>query len=793
MELKKGIINMKKKQIKCLSALLLLSFGLGLTSCGDENKSSSKNEEPSSSVVKSSEVPASSSETPSSSSEEIDGNFDLWTEEQKELIKKYCGSLLPYPAEYFSDKVTVREIHDDIYDYSYLEIYDDSKSFTLEEYYKKLAKFAWSPIKTFNGKYVQKDASNRDFVELTKCSKDGQNGYDMIYYYESEISDGDSATSGNLIRCFNDLAGKVSSDTEWKEDEKETIKEFVAFDLPYAHLSDKRVISSIDDNSISILDYYAKNLTVDYYNILTENGFVLDRINSLSYDSYVVSKTLDDGTKITIMLYYYSGNNIQVYYTPKILECASWPSEIISTIKKESGVDLPAFEIADGGNYRYYRKNDSFYIFTNNLKDDYNYETYNNNILQDPSLTWEETISLASYNLVEDDPDTVVGFMVVASLKKPTSTFVDVFPTSTVTSTITDLLKITGVDLPSFDNISIPETGKKVKYSVLGESYFKQRYDYYYQDVKQWPEMYGFNENASEDDIKQTAEFLASKEMGISVSAFDKNESFAEAAIELLTNACWYKYSDESGIVFEDPTGKLAITISTLSDPSHDYEGETKLYIHPGAGEAREAEFYFLSDEINVGIGQTKDLELIVNMLPYEVTYSSSDTTGGISVNEKGEVTIKEDVAVGTTATITASMNVPGESKPRTTTCTVTASDILVYSPASTITKLADTLKGLGYEPVVNYSTAIDELDNLKLNLGSSTSKGDAKTLVSEHLVLKGFELGDSWESGTIYVGSQEKDGDTINSSIYNDACYVIVEYDLYEENGDLILYISAY
>lgn len=79
------------------------------------------------------------------------------------------------------------------------------------------------------------------------------------------------------------------------------------------------------------------------------------------------------------------------------------------------------------------------------------------------------------------------------------------------------------------------------------------------------------------------------------------------------------------------------------------------------------------------------------------------------------------------------------------------------------------------------------------MNLGSSTSKDDAKTLVSEHLVLKGFELGDSWESGTIYVGNQEKEGDTINSSIYNDACYIIVEYDLYEENGDIILYISAY
>ncbi len=787
------------KKLKNLSILALLSFACGLASCNEKTSSTQENDSNSEAVVSSSEVVSSSKEESSS----VDGHFDSWSKEQQEIIKKYCGSILPYPTNYFSGEITVREYYDEQYDYYYLEIFDQAKGYSIEDYYKTLEDFGWSPIKTFNGKTSQTDTSGISFVELTKCSSDEKVGYDMTYYYNSAIStDGGEVVSGNYIRCYNNLSGKKTTDTSWSEDALKTIKDVTTTTLPYIQLGESNGVSQLGDNTLAIFDYYAKDLSSEIYATFIDNGYSLDRISSINHDAFILNKTLEDGATISVMFYYYGGNNIQVYYTPEVISSTSWPENIINEVKTKTGVDVPSFEIDDNGSYLYYKKNDSYYIYTINLKDGFNYETYALNTLKDQAITWEETISFNTYYINDENGDTY-GFGIEINALSPKSTFVDSYPDEVIETTIADVLKVSDFNLPEFDETSIPSSDKKVKYSVRGEEYYQERYAYYYSFIKQYPWVYGLDDNPSDEYVSSTADVLASSETGIIVSIFDKEEQARNSYEKTLTNACWYKYiDDDNNVVYEDPTGKIAITISSNPDPSRDNYGETTFFIHPGAGEIREPEFYFQDENVDVAIGASKQLFLTVNMLPYEVTYESSDETGGITVDQNGEVTIKDSVEEGTTATITASINVPGESEPRTATCTVTAANIIYYTPETAIAKIGAKLSDQGYSPVIIHRDRSEDgelgFDFVRVDLGDM-SVSDVETLVEENLIPNGFEEGNGWEKGTAVINNEndytveEKDVTMCTYSIFNEACYIILEYDIYIENGHTFLYVSAF
>ncbi len=777
------------KKFKNLSILALLSTACVLASC-DEKTSSIQESDSNSNAVES-----------SSEASSINGHFDLWTEEEQEILKEYCGAVLPYPKGLFSGDVTVREYYDEQYDYYYLEIFDQATEYSIENYYETLEDFDWSPIKTYKGNISQSDNSGISFVELTKCSSDGKVGYDMTYFYNSAITTSDGNTvSGNYIRCYNDLSGRRTSESSWSEDDLATIKETITIALPYIQLGENNAVSEINDNAVAIFDYYAKDLSEEIYNTLINDGFVLNKALSRKNDAYILNKTLDDGATISVMFYFYGGNNIQVYYTPKVISSATWPEGLFNEIKEKTGVDLPKFETASGTSYLYYKKNDSYFIYTNNLADGYDYEEYAMNQLKNPSLTWEETIKITSFNINDENGETY-GFGIQVDVKTPTSTFKFSYPKEEIENTISDLLKIQGVDLPKFDESSIPETGKEIKYSVKGEDFYQERYAYYCSDIRAYPDFYGLSENPSDEDVTSTANILASSEMGIAVSIFDKNEVARKSFEETLANACWYKYSDENGTVYEDPTGKLGVTITSDPYPAFDNTGETTFYFHPGAGESWEPEFYFEEENVDVAIGASKQLFLTVNMLPYEVTYESSDETGGITVDNTGEVTVADNVEAGTTATITASMNVPGESKPRTATCLVTAANIIYYTPETAIATIGAKLSEKEYDPLVVHRDNLDgELgfDFARADLGDMPIV-DVETLVEENLIPNGFEEGDGWEKGTAVINNEndytveEKSATKRIYSIFNDACYIILEYDIYIENGHTYLYVSAF
>ncbi len=769
---------MKKTKINagCLSVLALLGFALGLSSCKEEGISSSD----------------------FSSVEKPDGHFDKWTDRDLLLMNQYCGGALPYS---FPSKPSVSIQYDSNSDTYYLELVYIDSSFSMKDYYKELAKFDWNVITTYSGEAVQTNTSGIEYVETTKGNEDSGNGYDMIYYFYPEEKDDDGNVTGgdNIIRVYSDLYALASKDTSWDEDTLDTIGYVTTTTLPFINMGEVYAAYAGDYDALQIYDKYYKNITADYAKLLIADGFTLNEKDSKTYDAYILNKVLADGSEIDALLYYNSGNNFNFYYTAKVTTSSSWPTDVVNEIKEKTGETLPKFDIAEGGKYNYYKKGNIYFLYTTDLSDDFDYDDYALNQLQNPKLLWNEKISFTSYDMMDDDYETI-GYRVVVSVTGPTSTFVSSYPTDVVNNTLTNLLGITDVNYPSFDSTKIPNTGKQMKYTIKGEDYYNAAYKYYYEDIVTYPFFYGLDEDATLEEAKALASKLAKAEEGITISILDVDMQAYDSYEEALYKAGWFEYYDDyNNTVFEDPTGKLAITLSGYSDLSFDKIGVTTFFFHTGSGNTHEEFFSFQEEEVEIAVGGEKQLSVTKKMLPYDVTYSSSDETGGISVDSKGNVTIKDTVEDGATAIITASIQVPGESAPRTTTCKVTARKMLVYTPNGVVASVAKIAQDLGYEATITPAEHDDQNDTLTVNFGSSLTKDEIKEIIETKFILDGFDTTHTWDDESSFIiDNGTPDGIEVTSSyivygIDNASCYVLIQFDLYEYNGNMLLTAYAY
>ncbi len=767
-----GGMCMKKNLGKLFLAVLSLSCGL--VSC---NNDTSENK---SDTTKQSET--GSSQTSDTSKKDIDGHFDLWTKEQQDLMKIYCGEILPYPVDRFTGNVTVEVVEDSSNDLTYLEIRDESTTFSIIDYYQFLEDFGWSTIKTYSGKVVQED-SGISFTEVTKESADKTVGYDMLYFFSPKQTsdDGEEIAACNVIRCYNDMSASTNTATAWNANEQKTIKRITTETLPFIAMGIDYKVNELTYNAMEIFDYYVTDLTTEYADSLKSCGYVLDEKLSESNDAYVLTKTLENGSYIDIMLYYSNGNNFKIYYTPKVTNYSAWPTDITDKIKEKTGIEVPSYAVAENGTYSVFVKNDDYFISTVNRSSDFDYDEYAYNQLQVLKMTWDETLSFATYDLTDNDGSTI-GFQVVISITEPTSTFVTSWPTDAIQNTLSSLLGVSDVTIPTLDSSSIPDTGKKIKYQVKGQEAYDEKYAEVYSDIKHFPEGYGLSSDASEEQIKAIARSYALKEQGIDVSVYDVNFQAYTTFYNTIYNAGWYKKSDNT---FEDPTGKIEVTVEGDSVDLQGGVGEMKVTIRPGSGKKHTPEFYFVNKECELAIGFSKKLEVVSNMLPYDITYSSSDDTGKISVDSDGVVTIAKDVEDGTTATIKAQMNVPGESSPRVIECKVIAKDILVYTPASAIDAIADLIKSKEYTANVTHSS---EVDYLEVDFGS-TDVETVKSLVSSSFIAEGFTLDSDWEI--------TDEDEPRNCTIYS---FMNLEYEsmittwyyVYQQDGNTILHVEA-
>ena len=767
---------MKKLQLLTLSSITILSILMGGTfsSCASGTSSSAS----SSSESTSSNAPSSSSSSSSSSSEVIDGHFDMWTDTQKALMEKYCGEVLPYPVGLVDENLKVEEITND--DYSYLQISDTSSSFTLKDYYKSVESFGWNTIKGYNGEAAQLNGET-EYYEITKKASVRNKGYELIYFHAEEEKDEEgnvTSTAGNILRCHNDLVSFESADTEYSEDNLTDMQyATTTTSLPFLKMGGQNQIGITDANTFVVIDYYVYDYSKDNVDILIDNGFTLDDELSKEYNSYILHKTLEDGSTIDAQIYYFQGNNAYFTYSPNTYEGEAWPSDLVAQIKAKTGVEVPQFEIAEGGKYYAYEKNGEYYIYTLSLKDGYDYEYYGEVELQNPALTWNEKISF-SYMFLSNDDYENVGYLVSITTSEAQSTFVTSWPTDLISSTITDVLKVNDITLPTFNEDFLPHKEMNIKYTLKGQDYYEKYYLAYLEDITSFPEDYNLSEDATEEQIEAKAKELALLEMGLSLSVYDENGAFYNAYAETFRSLGWYEnYTYEDDLYFEDPTGALMVTFTMTQDPNWDYAGKTTVTFSIGSGEVHTPEFYFESEEVSVGIGYNSTLTVYKSMLPYEVTYSSSDETGNITVDEEGKVSVKEGTPEGTTATITATISIPGE-EPLTTSCEVTAITLKGYTSEKTSEAIKDLLDGAGY--AYNASEKVNEWDetqyNIDVNLGSATVE-EAKGFVTEALIPEDFEV----------LKETNEDGDEVDSTWYEDQYLIDEENDISVECESIV------
>ncbi len=750
-----------------------------------------------------------SNEGGTSSTLSIDSTrFAFWNEKQLALMNAYCGLPLPYDASFFSDEVAVSEEEEGGTTTSYLEIKDTASSFSIKEYYKLLEQYGWKAISAYGEGIVQKSSEGLDFVECTRKDSSKSVGYDMIYSYipASVDEDGNKIDGYNLIKCYASLRSEASSATSWSESEKTNILNTIGVELPYIALGRGYSITQytysypFDPTVIEMADSYVTDLSKEYCEALLKDGFSFKKVASYTSSCYRLGKELEDGSSLDVTLYYYGGNVFDFIYTPKEKIYSSWPSDIASIIKEKSGVELPIFEVEEGGSYYVYHKGNTYCVYTLDYSETFDYTEYAENQIKFIGFGWDETASFAS-SLMTDADQNPVGFALRVTLKEPTSTFVDAYPDDKVNEVVKGLLGIYDVDIPSFPNNAIPSSENKVKYEVLGLETYEVYYEYYYDIILSYTDAFvdEIGENPSEEDMKNLAASLAYKETGMSISIYDQNRQAYLAYEETLYQAGWYGGRDGyNNIVYEDPNGKLAITLEEPEvAPTHDNFGETIIVIHPGSEATHSSEMYFTKKEVQVAVGDYIDLNLVLNMLPYTPTFTSSDTTGKITVDQKGRVYASKDTPDGMKATITASINVPNEGV-RSVSCTVTA--VKAYTASSIIDDIASIITSKGYTPTVTHKVTKYgwSEDYLNVAFPLSTSLTTIKKFVTDNLILDGFEPRETeewseWDDEAVRVYPEEKlyEGCYLEYE-WEDVYQVGILYEIYQKNGTLYLQVFA-
>ncbi len=768
--------------------LLAISSAFLLVSCSNDNSSSV-------------------TEDATSSSETISED---WSEDDKILIQKYCGEVLPYPSGLLNGEVSVDEINDESTNTSFLQIRDTASSFSLQDYYIALENSGWNGVRNYNDDIAQKDASGSIYYELTKIDETNKIGYIISYsFYQGS----ETEASCNYIQCYNDFDALENPDSDWSDDEKDGFITFVTDVVPFIKFGKNYVSQAIDANSIALLDNYAKNIIPDYVALLKNNGYVYSKSYSEENNCYFLMKQFSDGGIITASLYYFSGNRAYFSYYPNQKTSTTWPSSFIDEYTKELGITLPSFEADDIEQYIYYKKNGNAYILAKtkdeNIEGNYtskltelglfaeSYTSYSN---------WDETLDVFARGIY-DSYNNQIGFGIVVSLTEPTRKFSSSWPSDAISS----FLKSADVSInpPTFTSLS---SSKELKYEVIDYNeelidekiaYIKEYGKYYYPDI----------DLTDEKAVRVKAIELAKEDSGVYIYVYDpeilKDENdessgyckfYEDFSNFMVSNAYHKGVNDQDELTFEDATGAVALTLTYSSKNK-----VSKVHVYLGSEEEHEPVFEFTSSVQKYKIGESRALSYEVDMLPYAITFSSSDTSIA-TVDDKGIVTVSESANVNDEVTITASMQVPGETIKREITCLVKVISNVDYTFESAIKAVADTYNKLnnlseGDDGYATYHESTRDFDEgfhlyyLKINLGSKTVD-ETKSYVTDNLVPDGFYLtvDSKWSSGTISPEDElDKEYKDTFIDYYFDEERILLSFFVYtDSNNSTILYVLS-
>lgn len=734
--------------------VLLLAATLLLSGCANNTSSNSSSTGSSESTSDTSSGGSSSS---TSETKKVSGS---WTDEQQELLKTYCGEVLPYPADgYLNGDVSVEEVsyldRDTWEDVFYLKISDSSStSFSLKNYFYDLVDAGWSVKTGYNGNKInstKKDGDVVEYCELTKLSADGSTGYRIFYYFvpavEADEENGTEAVPAHhVIECTNTMVTKKTNYTSWDWNEY-SMTDTLTFTLPFMKLGNGFSVNQLDDNTLTISDNYIEDLTQDYKKILEENDFMLSVTDSKKTDSYVLVKKVDDYTTVAAALKYYNGNQFIFSYNAKYQESTGWPSAAVKEFEDETETSVPSFT-SDDGKYYFHRKGDTLDIYgyveenyeaessytDSLLKDHFTYNDYDFSTGLTSYLSWPETLEIGTYTATNIANEKAV-FGLKISLHETDYDLTSSWP-STVLSTLATKHGVE-VSVPKVDNL---DTTLPIKYQITD------------------------GEEGDEFEVR----------MVIYDPEVDDGDNGYDSYFKKLKGLGWHKETDVWGNdVFEDPTGALKVSLSWA-------DSIFEVRIGTGSGDAHEPSVSFDEKAVNVEVGKTYtpsvSSDMLVSTLTYEISGNDKVT---LSEDEEGNkvVVVASDAEVGSTATVKVSgKDVNGNTVSDTLTITVAAKDVLGSA--------VDAVLAL-YNADHSDDSPVSRFDEEKPFAEITLNEQDLaafKDKVLTSYIPEGFTVSGTWKDGStsdepyphysyscVYVDATNEDGVTLRFQIYRD------------------------
>ncbi len=791
------------KKANCI--LVLAAAGLLLGACNEDHSSDSSDsrEEPSSSIS------GSDSSSSSSSSSSSDQKTDSWSEEDKALMKEYCGGVLPYPAG-FVGAASVRVIEDEKTETKYLEITNRSRDNVIDDYYLDLEKDSWKGARDYSGNIKKTDSKGTPYYELVKT--DENKGYNLIYFVDTSM-----VAHYNVIQCYNDFANKLV-EKDWNEQEKKVLDSTVTIVPPKVKLGEINVVSAYGMDATRCYDQCAVDATETNASILKANGWSLDEEESKESGVYVLYKTVNEEEKIEAYLFYNSGNFVVFNYIYTLRESATWPSEATAAFKEKTGFEIPAFNNDSGSieKYCYYTKNNvvtimaqgEWYVDSYFVKDLTNKDLvfYRESLLSRELYTdWEETFFVSPF-YVRDQAYNDIFCVSFGELDEKIHSFTTGWPSEMVDNFLNK--NNISVACPSIDYSKLGSPKSTTRYEVAN---YEDVYPTWLKAVQENPSSYGIEDGTDTKAIEEKAKEKAKENSYIKISIRDPeiriDETYTEYKVdqyleEYMKSLGWSRTNGDIGdthydIAYEDPTGEFLFA----TDLESGKEGICTVTITYGSGKTHTPVFKFEEKQISVSSGDTAKLRLTVDMLPYKVTYESDNSL--VTVDENGNVTVSDEATTNTTATITASLTDPN-GKTYSDTCVITITEH--YDIEKAINAVAKAYnKHFNFDADSDSAAKPEKVTVSNVDEGtvysyytfnvnpSSVTEDELKALVVSTLVPPGFthEGEITWNDGEFADGIENKWLGYVWENQYGDGVDLMF-YVYTDSSGNLALRVMA-
>lgn len=542
-----------------------------------------------------------------------------WDADIKEVFEYYAGEVLPY-VDLFADTPELYEDVNDsgmpmavLYDDSYTEKYESAKG----PLKGALEGIGWTVD-------FEEDEEG-EYIYAVNYSSDGLNGFELMYWYGSY---------GNTLQITNwFMTDELSEESEWSAEIAESMIASLEGTLPFMNFGADLSGYQYDEFTFVMYDFYYHDLTSDYAELLSSEGF-----EKVGYYWVYESASF----VVSIDLSYYFGNNVVAMFEPKATETTEWPLNEIAEFLNLGTFYMPAFELEEEQVYSYFIHNGCFYVQsarTTSYEDDYAElllaDTGDYLVLIDDgyAASWYETFFIEFGDIVDDNYD-VNGFQTVIYPSEPYD-LISGFPVSNVEEAL-------GVSncLPEFTD----HDNRGFKFEI---------YTAAQQALAEWGwlVLYGYTEEeiieafaGDYTDIPYVQEYSA-----LSPDLFDLYVSdFSNI------DDPWYQVSldeEKKTATFEDKSGAVSVTF-------YDAGNMLSFFFTEGSGVEHERSIELSKHAFKGMKDDTLQLDYDLVMLPDSVVFTSSNEDVA-TVSDDGLITIVSET-IGDKATITATVTVNG-------------------------------------------------------------------------------------------------------------------------------------